>query len=149
MRILRTLAVLLAGACVFAGQAAGQDIPDAPPSEWLIPADSVDALFSRENAVIVHHRTSGPYPRNLVLIAFRNEATPAERGQAVHAVRGSLVGGNGVYYVVQVDGACGDDPVWCAIDILEKLPQVEESHPFIVRGPPDTDTAVPVPPYPG
>ena len=119
------------GACAAAPRAGAQGIPDTPPVSWSIPDDSVEALFGRDNLVMVHERTSGPYPANLVMLRFRENATPAQRARAVAAVHGSLVGGNGVYYFVLVQAECADRPVWCAIDALEPLPQVEKAHPYL------------------
>ncbi|HEU4559030.1 MAG TPA: hypothetical protein VFS20_14315 [Longimicrobium sp.] len=137
MRIAGALMLLCAcagAACAAARRARGQAIPDIPPRGWTIPQDSVDALFTRANLVFVHPRTSGPYPANLVIVAFRRRATPAQRQQAVAAVRGTVIGGDGVYYFIRVDGRCADHPVWCAIDILEPLPQVDEAHPLLWGG---------------
>lgn len=120
-------------ACAAAPRAGAPGIPDTPPVGWSIPDDSVQALFARANLVIVHERTSGPYPADLVRLAFRPGATRAQRAQAVAAVQGSVVGGNGVYYDVVVKARCADRPVWCAIDILAPLPQVEEAHPYLVN----------------
>ncbi|HYW10656.1 MAG TPA: hypothetical protein VE871_01835 [Longimicrobium sp.] len=33
-----------------------------------------------------------------------------------------------------MEARCADRPVWCAIDILEPLPQVEEAHPYLYGG---------------
>jgi len=114
----------------------------------LTDEDSVDALFAFSNLVIVHPRTSGPYPSNVVLIAFRRGATRAQKRRAIDAVGGTLIGGNRAYYFVRVDGKCADRPVWCAIDRLEKLPQVEESHPYLYGGG-TNDIIIPVPPPAG
>lgn len=132
----RAVAIMLwwacaGAACAAAPRAGAQDIPGTPPRGWSIPEDSVEALFGRENLVIEHPRTSGPYPANLVMLRFRAGATPAHRARAVAAVRGTLVGGNGVYYFILVEARCADRPVWCAIDVLEPLPQVEEAHPYL------------------
>ena len=152
MRILSALTILLL-ACIDSDRAAaqrssGRSVPDAPPPDWTIPDDSVDALFAFSNLVIVHPRTSGPYPANVVLIAFRRGATRAQKTRAIDAVGGTLIGGDGVYYFIRVDAECADRPVWCAIDKLEKLPQVEEAHPYLYGGFSD-GVAVPVPPDSG
>lgn len=148
MRILVALTVILlawAGPDRAAAQRpSGQSVPDAPPPDWTIPEDSVDALFRFSNLVIVHPRTSGPYPANVVLIAFRPGATRAQKRRAINAVGGTLIGGDGAYYFIRVDAECADRPVWCAIDRLEKLPQVEEAHPYLYGGF-SNDMAIPVP----
>lgn len=118
-------------ACATAPRVNAQRIPDSPPASWTIPDDAVQALFDRSNLVVVHERTSGPYPANLVLVAFRPGTTAAQRAQAVETIQGTLVGGNGAYYFVRVETRCADRPVWCAIDLLQPLPQVEEAHPYL------------------
>lgn len=132
----RALVLLLLGAPVASACASAQwselpPVPDAPPRGWTIPADSVRLLFHPHNLVIVHERTSGPYPSDLVILRFRPDATAADRSRAVAAVRGSVVGGNGVYYYLRVQATCTDRPVWCAIDLLEPLPQVADVHPYL------------------
>jgi hypothetical protein len=138
MRILGALAFLLLAwtgpGRAAAQRAPGPSIPDEPPPGWLIPEDSADALFEFSNLVIVHPRVSGPYPANVVLIAFRPGATRAQKRRAIDAVGGTLIGGDGVYYYIRVDRTCADRPVWCAIDILEKRREVEEAHPLLYGG---------------
>jgi len=149
MRILLALVFVLL-ACAgpdraSAQRASGPSIPDEPPRGWLIPRDSADALFEFSNLVIVHARTSGPYPANVVLVAFRPDATRAQKRRAIDAVGGTLIGGDGAHYYIRVDAECADRPVWCAIDILETLPQVEAVAPFLFGGI-SNDVAIPVPP---
>ncbi len=149
MRILDALTIFLlawaAPSHAAAQRAPSRSIPDAPSPGWLIPQDSADALFEFSNLVIAHPRTSGPYPANVVLIAFRPGATRAQKRRAIDAAGGTLIGGDGVYYFIRVDAECADRPVWCAIDKLDKLPQVDEAHPLFTGGF-SNDVAVPVPP---
>ena len=70
----------------------------------------------------------------------------AARASAVAAAQGSLVGGNGVFYFVRAAARCADWPVWCAIDVLEALPQVEQAHPYLVGGTNPTADFAPVEP---
>ena len=138
MRWIGALTAVLWG-CAFQGCASAQSaprasIPPAPPRDWTIPADSVDALFQPSNLVVEHPRMSGRYPADLVMLFFRPGATAAQRRQAVEAVGGTLVGGDGAYWYVRVKTQCADRPVWCAVDVLEKLPQVEAAHPFMMGG---------------
>ena len=109
-------------------------LPPHPPIGWTIPEASVDTMFARDNMVAEHPRMSGPYPVGLVLIAFRPAATPRQRRAAIDAVRGRVVGGDGAHWFVRVETACADIPVWCAVDVLEKLPQVEAAYPFMMGG---------------
>lgn len=138
MRGLRGAAVLLAlctgSGCAAAQAVAGRDVPEVPPSGWIIPTDSANAMLGRANLVSVHPRMSGPYPRDLVTLLFRPGATAAQRRAALHAVGGTLLGGDGVHHYVRVTTACDDLPVWCASDILVRLPQVEAAHPYMMGG---------------
>ncbi|HEX8832229.1 MAG TPA: hypothetical protein VF705_13730, partial [Longimicrobium sp.] len=109
-------------------------VPAQPPFGWTIPADSVDAMFAFGNLLIQHPRMSGPYPRNLVMVAFAPGATADEKQAAIEQAGGKVVGGDGVYYFVKVSN--GTEPVWWASDKLSALSQVEAAHPFIMGGVP-------------
>lgn len=141
IRAWRTAALVVAAWACAAGCASAQNvraesIPAVPPPGWTIPADSVSAVFQRSNLVSEHPRMSGVYPRDLVMLVFRPTATAAQRRRAVDAVGGTLVGGDGAYWFIRVKAPCADVPVWCAVDVLEKLPQVEAAHPFMLGGKP-------------
>lgn len=106
-------------------------VPATPPVGFLIPADSINALYSHPNLIYVHPRSSGPYPRAVVLLSFHKTASQAERQAAVDAVGGRVIGGDGVFYLVKVE----DDPaaakLWAAIDLLKTLPQVSFAGPDV------------------
>jgi hypothetical protein len=106
-----------------------QQVTSAAPDGWLIPQDSVNQLFAQENLIVVHPRASGPYPRNVVLLAFTESASDAAKQAAVAQVGGTIIGGDGAYYFVKVSE--GTAPVWTAIDQLSALPQVEEALPYL------------------
>ncbi|HET7230961.1 MAG TPA: S8 family serine peptidase, partial [Longimicrobium sp.] len=106
-----------------------QPVTSSAPDGWLIPQDSVNQLFAQENLILVHPRASGPYPRNVVLLAFSESASDAEKQAAVDQAGGTVIGGDGAYYFVKV--AEGTHPVWTAIDQLSGLPQVEEALPYL------------------
>ncbi len=125
-----------AQACASAQSVSRGGIPPVPPSDWTIPQGSVDAIFQRPNLVAEHPRMSGVYPRDLVMLAFRPGTPVARMREAVDAVGGTVVGGDGAHYFVRVTTRCADVPVWCAIDILEKLPQTEAVYPFMSGGKP-------------
>ncbi|MFL5540260.1 MAG: S8 family serine peptidase, partial [Longimicrobiaceae bacterium] len=109
-------------------------VPSAPPQDWTIPTDSVDAMFTLANLISEHPRMSGVYPRDLVMVAFTPDATADEKQAAIDQVEGRVVGGDGAYYFVQVSS--GDEPVWWAADKLTTLAQVEAAHPFVMGGVP-------------
>lgn len=114
---------------IFTHAAGEQPVPVSVPDGWSIPEDSVNQLFAPQNLIMVHSRMSGPYPRNLVAIAFKSEATLDEKQAAVDQVGGTVVGGDGAHYYVHVtDGA---EPVWLAVDRLSGLPQIEHAVPYV------------------
>lgn len=106
-----------------------QPVTSSVPEAWLIPQDSVNALFAPGNLILVHPRSSGPYPRNVVLLAFTETASDAEKQAAVDQAGGTVIGGDGAFYFVKV--AEGSVPVWTAIDRLSSLPQVDEALPYL------------------
>jgi hypothetical protein len=119
-------------------------VPARPPSSWLIPSDSVDAILSGERLVFVHPRMSGPYPPELVLIHFAPGSALAARREAIRRVDGTVVGGDRSHYYVRVHLRCADAPVWCAIDRLAGLPQVLSAAPLDMGfGPLGNDRAEP------
>ena len=76
---------------------------------------------------------SGPYPRNVVMIAFRDEATQEQKQAAIDAIDGEVIGGGWIdYYYVRIQDDGTADPLWKAIDLLEALPQVANAGPDIM-----------------
>jgi hypothetical protein len=108
-----------------------QEVPEVPPSGFLIPADSVAKLYAFTNAVWTHPRASGPYPRNIIDLFFARSATREERQSAVGMVDGRVIGGDRVYYHVLVPTATGD-ALWAFIDRLSALPYVTLAMPDIL-----------------
>jgi hypothetical protein len=108
-----------------------QEVPEVPPSGFLIPADSVAKLYAYTNAVWTHPRASGPYPRNIIELFFARSATREERQSAVDTVDGRVIGGGGVYYQVLVPTATGD-ALWATIDRRRALPYVTRAAPDIL-----------------
>lgn len=114
---------------IFTHTAGKPAVPSNVPDGWLIPQDSVNQLFAKQNQIIVHERVSGPYPRNVVLIAFDSTASDDERQAVIDRINGRVIGGDGAHYFVKV--VDGNEPVWWAIDQLAGLPQVEEALPYV------------------
>lgn len=108
-----------------------QEVPEVPPSGFLIPADSVAKLYAFTNAVWTHPRLSGPYPRNIIELFFVRSVTREERQSAVDMVDGRVIGGGGVFYYVLVPTATGD-ALWASIDRLRSLPYVRMAVPDIL-----------------
>ena len=76
---------------------------------------------------------STPFPRNIVLVMFREQTSRDEKQRAIDAIHGVVVGGaplgkGGVYYVrVPDDGT--SRPLFRAIEKLKEFPQVELASP--------------------
>jgi hypothetical protein len=105
-------------------------VPAEPPAGWLLPAESVAALLAPENLVHAHPRMNGPYPRDVLLVAFTPGSALAARREAVHRVGGTVVGGDRSHYYVRVRLECPDLPVWCAVDRLVSDAQVVFAAPL-------------------
>lgn len=107
------------------------------PRSWTIPPESVRVLYSPERAVRTHRRLNGPYPRNVLSLGFRQDATVEERQAAIDLVEGRVIGGwAGVIYQIVLPDDGTADPLWNAIDRLSALPQVELAQPDIMmQGP--------------
>lgn len=105
-------------------------VPDSIPLGWLIPRDSVEAVFAPENMVVAHPRRNGPYPRDLVVVGFRRGASEEEKRAAMERIGGCVIGGDGTFLYVRVMSGGGDAPVWWASDALMKLPQVHHAGPI-------------------
>lgn len=100
-----------------------------PPEGWLISADSVATLYSFPKTVLSHPRMSGPYPRAVVTVGFQPVATLDERRSAIEGIRGRIIGGMGLDYVVVIDDDGTGDRLWAAVDALCRLPQVHHAGP--------------------
>jgi hypothetical protein len=76
---------------------------------------------------------TGPYPRDIIWVWFRDGASQAQRQAAIDSIDGIVVGGyryrpGGVYYVrIKQDGTAG--PLHIAIKKLMTLPQVMAATP--------------------
>jgi hypothetical protein len=114
---------------VFAAKPTDAPLPPEPPKGWLIPTDSVRKLFSAANASVNGPRLPGFYPRNVLLLLFSSGSTPEERQVALDQVQGSVIGGAGQFYVVQVPSDGTNARLWSAIDQLSALPQVVHAGP--------------------
>jgi hypothetical protein len=109
----------------------GAAVPEAAPRGWLIPADSVAKLYTYTNAVWTHPRSSGPYPRNIIMVFFVPAATREDRQSSIGMVDGQIIGGGGVFYYVLVPTATGD-ALWASIDRLAALPHVQLAGPDVL-----------------
>jgi hypothetical protein len=116
-------------------EASGHYVPEVAPHGYLIPEDSVAALYAPRTAAMDHPRMSGPYPRNLVMVAFQRSATRDERQAAVDLIGGRVIGGLGnVFYYVLIEDDGTANPLWEAVDLLSALPAVSEAGPDVLTG---------------
>lgn len=96
--------------------------------------DSVAAkVYAPANIVAEDSLVTGPYPRDIIWLWFRDDAPQSERQAAVDQINGEVVGGSyvrpgGIYYVrICQDGTTG--PLHEAIATLRTLPQVKLATP--------------------
>lgn len=104
-----------------------------PGAVTALPPDSVPttvwrALHAPKNMVQSSPEWTGPFPRNVVVLMFREDASRAQRQAAVDSVRGDVVGGlpvgKGGYYYVRIADDGTPKPLFAAIAKLKMLPQV-------------------------
>jgi hypothetical protein len=76
---------------------------------------------------------SFPFPRDLVLVAFKEDASQAERQAAIDCIGGEVIGGepvdSGGYYYIRVPSDSTGGGVFAAIAKLDKLRQVAVATP--------------------
>ncbi|MBK7351826.1 MAG: S8 family serine peptidase [Gemmatimonadetes bacterium] len=112
----------------------GSGVPALPPDSissatWLALHDTLN-LEPASAAYPI------PFPRNLILVTFRENTPLGEKQAAIDAIGGQVVGGNpigngGVYYVtIASDGTT--TPLFNAIAQLKSLPQVLLATPELV-----------------
>ena len=102
-----------------------------PPDS--VPAAVWDSVHAPKNMIQSAPQWGVPFPRDLIVVAFKEEATQAERQQAIDAINGRVIGGDhvdrgGYYYVrIRADGTA--DALFRAIALLQRYPQVEIASP--------------------
>lgn len=132
-RFASTALVILSGCAVQSHQesAATSHVPDTPPDS--VPTAIWNAMYAQGNMEQSSPEWGTPFPRNIVLVMFREEATQTEKQRAVDAIRGFVVGGapigrGGFYYIrIRDDGTSA--PLFRAIRKLKQLPQIELATP--------------------
>jgi hypothetical protein len=74
-----------------------------------------------------------PFSRDLIFLAFKEDATQSERQQAIDAVGGEVIGGEhidrGGYYYVRIRSDNTGDPLFRAITKLKTFPKVDLASP--------------------
>lgn len=76
---------------------------------------------------------SAPFPRNIVLVMFQEQASRVEKQRDIDAIQGVVVGGapigKGGFYYVRITDDGTSKPLFRAIDKLKSFPQVEAASP--------------------
>ncbi len=132
------LGVLAAAPVQRQAQLVGQESPQpcrlprsvipAVPEKMPIPDSIWAEINAPENIVHDDSVVAGPYPRDLIVLWFRDEATQAERQGAVDLIGAQLIGSapmrpGGPYFLrICHDGTTG--PLHAAIRRLRALPGV-------------------------
>ena len=106
-------------------------VPPLPPDS--VPGRIWAEIHAPRNIIPSSPHWGVPFPRDLILVMFKDNATPAQRQSAIHAVRGQVVGGEpigqGGYYYVRIPGATTGEALFKAIAKLETLSQVDLASP--------------------
>ena len=106
-------------------------VPDSPPDS--IPLAVWTALHSPGNMEEAAPEWSAPFPRNIVVVMFQEQASRDEKQRAVDAIDGVVVGGarlgKGGYYYIRVHDDGTSAPLFRAIRTLKSFPQVESATP--------------------
>jgi hypothetical protein len=106
----------------------------ATEGEQKVPLEAPDltpAWFGKpEFEIRCYGNTQVRCLSNVVRIGFHSSASQEERQSAVDMVRGRVVGGDGGFYYVRVPSTGTFESIEGFIHVLERLPQVEFSHPY-------------------
>ena len=142
----RSTALLSAALVVaFAQNSAAQHAPGAASPSTKVwprvpswPPDSIPIATWKQIHLPENMEDSAPewgarFPRNIVLVLFREETSRADKQQAIDAIRGTVVGGvavrRGGYYYVRIPDDGTARPLFRAIAKLKSFPQVQSATP--------------------
>lgn len=106
-------------------------VPALPPES--VPARVWADIHAPRNIVRSSPHWGIPFPRDLLLVMFKEDASQAERQAAVDSIGGEVVGGEplgrGGYYYVRIAGDSTGEALFRAIAKLMKLPQIDLASP--------------------
>jgi hypothetical protein len=106
-------------------------VPALPPDS--VPSALWDEVHAPENIIPSSPEWGVPFPRNLIVLAFKEDATQTERQQAIDAVGGEVIGGEhidrGGYYYVRIRSDGTADALFRAITKLKTFPKVDLASP--------------------
>ena len=106
-------------------------VPALPPDS--VPAVLWDVIHASKNMIPSAPQFGAPFPRDLIVVAFREDANQAERQQAIDAVSGEVIGGErvdrGGYYYVRIRSDGTADALFRAIAKLQTFSKVDLASP--------------------
>ncbi|HSD31940.1 MAG TPA: hypothetical protein VLB49_08530 [Gemmatimonadales bacterium] len=108
-------------------------VPDSPPDS--IPMSAWEAMYAPKNMEPPGVEWARPFPRNIVVVLFREETSRIDKQRAIDSIQGVVVGGEpigrGGYYYVRIPDDGTSRPLFRAIETLKSLPQVETASPVL------------------
>lgn len=108
-------------------------VPDSPPDS--IPMSAWEAMYAPRNMEPPGVEWPRPFPRNIVVVLFREETARVEKQRAIDTIQGVVVGGEpigrGGFYYVRIPDDGTSQPLFRAIETLKSLPQVETASPVL------------------
>lgn len=139
--VLLVLLDLLAGVCACRSQDTAPErvqgeqpravVPALPPES--VPARVWADIHAPGNIIRSSPHWSAPFPRDLLLVMFKEDASQAERQAAVDSIGGEVVGGEplgqGGYYYVRIAGDSTGEALFRAIAKLMTLRQIDLASP--------------------
>jgi len=106
-------------------------VPDWPPDS--VPDSVWKAVYAPENMEPPNAEWGAPFPRNIVLVGFTDQASREQKQQAIDAISGVVVGGAPIYrggaYYVRIPDDGTSRSLFRAIKKLRSFPQVELASP--------------------
>lgn len=108
-------------------------VPDSPPDS--IPLSAWEAMNAPRNMEPPGEEWPRPFPRNIVVVLFREETSRIDKQRVIDTIQGVVVGGEpigrGGFYYVRIPDDGTSRPLFRAIETLKSLPQVETASPVL------------------
>jgi hypothetical protein len=106
-------------------------VPALPPDS--VPAALWKQIHAPPNMISTAPQGAAPFPRDIIVVAFRQNATQAERQVPIEAIGGEVIGGEpvdrGGYYYVRIHRDGTAEALFQAIKTLKGFRQVEIASP--------------------
>lgn len=118
------------------GQLVDFTVPSVAPDS--LPTVVAKAIYASANIVTADSAVTGRFPRNIVTVLFRSNATPSDRQAAIASISGEVVGGlqPGDVYYIRIRDNGGTAPLHAAWRALQANPKVEIAAPDLLTGGP-------------